>query len=72
MNQQEKKEFIDTLIESTTQSIKSKIKSMPDEWDGNELRQYIKDKFDEVVWPSFELKGKRKKKYENTVITKNL
>lgn len=45
MNKQEKKEFIENLIEDVKTEILTKINQIPEDWNGVELRMYIADKF---------------------------
>ena len=46
MTQQEKIEFIQTFFDTTKEAILRKVKYMPEEWDGLELREYIADDVD--------------------------
>jgi hypothetical protein len=70
MNQEEKREFIAQLIECVSKSVLSKVSEMPEEWDGYELRWYLRDKFQDISYrPST---AQRKREYKNTVLVKNL
>jgi len=78
MNKTEKKRFIRELISSTQQRILENVTEMPEQWDGIELRQYIAEKFlyASLFTPN-EIRlrphlKRRKKDYENEVITRNL
>lgn len=48
--------------------ILSKVDAMPEEWDGVELREYIKYRFADCVYLEA-LKGARRKAYRNTLLT---
>lgn len=51
MTKKEKRHFIDSLILSIQQTIHARLDDIPEDWDGNELRLYIRDKFNEqAVW----------------------
>lgn len=65
----EKREFIQSLIETVENKIMDKTGKMPENWDGAHLRHYIKDSFAEVVWSSFK---KKPKGYTNDCIINNL
>jgi len=60
MNLQEKREFIQGLIETVETEIMDKTGKMPENWTAKDLRYYIKDQFSQVVWSSM-----RKSKYFN-------
>lgn len=73
MNAQQKRLFISDLMESIKQNMLSKVDSMPEEWDGIELRWYIADTAAEQAAMSSDYdRGDRRKAYRNTVITRNL
>lgn len=72
MDKGAKIEFIDGALESLKDRIIEKVESMPDEWDGWELRQYIADKASELIWTSMQTDKRRKKEYHNTVLINNL
>lgn len=61
------------LTEGITRTILTKIEkgNLPEEWDGNEIRQWIVDTFKDhaVIRP---MTGKRMKDYRNEVIVRNL
>jgi hypothetical protein len=70
MNQTEKREFIEQLIECVRKSVLSKIPEMPEEWDGYELRWYLQNKFQEIAYRPSTVQ--RRREYKNTVLVKNL
>ena len=72
MMQNDKRVFVDDLCWSITNTIKENVAKMPEEWDGHELRQYIRDKYAELSTCGDGLKGKRLKAYKNEVIVRNL
>lgn len=72
MTLQEKRDFIQSLIETVETEIMNKTGKMPENWDGHELRLYIKDKFSDVVWGDVNKKSKRYRDYKNTVLVDNL
>jgi hypothetical protein len=45
MNATEKAAFITSLIANAQEGILERVKHMPDDWDGHELRAYIADYF---------------------------
>ena len=67
MNVQDKKEFISQLIDNVKNDILNRVEAMPENWDGVELREYIKDKFDECACPDF-TRRKRKRAYKNELL----
>lgn len=71
MTKENQIKFVQSLTTSVCNEILSKIKlgKIPEEWDGMELRELLKDKF---AYESGYLDGKRKNDYKNTVIEKNL
>lgn len=68
MNAQAKKEFIEDLINMVRDDILSKVDAMPEEWDGVELREYIKDRFVDCTHLTA-LKGARRGAFRNTLLT---
>ncbi len=60
--------FINDLTDNVKMDIIKKVKDMPEDWDGIELRWYIAEKFDEATFGVYK-KGKRYNKYRNFVIT---
>lgn len=71
MNANEKHEFIVKHCNSIMDDICNKVKDMPKEWDGIELRSYIATKFTEQEKPDL-LKGKRFRDYRNKLRVSNL
>ena len=71
MKAEEKAHFVRDLIGSISKTIQMRLKDMPEEWDGIELRQYIADQFCDLGVGRPMQKG-RHKAYKNTVITRNL
>lgn len=59
MNRQEKKKFVKELCKCLSNQLVSKIKDMPENWDGIEIRQLAKDLIRSPI------NGKRKKEFEN-------
>lgn len=72
MNLEEKREFVKGLIETVETEIMNKTGKMPENWDGVELRLYIRDSFAGVVWGDLNKKGKRYRDYKNTCLVDNL
>jgi hypothetical protein len=72
MNKAQKEQFIEGLFETLKTQTLEKVELMPEEWDAWELRQYISDKASEVVWKPYSEDRGRKRKYNNTIRTKNL
>ncbi len=68
----DKKRFINDLIRSVKKSILVKVKEMPDEWDGIELRQFIVDYFEAHTLMRRLLYGHRRANYNNKLRVKNL
>lgn len=61
--------FISELIDNVKTDITKKVKDMPEEWDGLELRWYIAEKFEEVVFAGYhDKRSKRYQDYRNFVI----
>jgi hypothetical protein len=71
MNTDEKKVFINELVDRVKSEILAKVDRMPDNWDGIELRQYISDNFKEAVLVGTMSNG-RKRDYQNDTIIHNL
>lgn len=70
MDQLEKLKFIQDVFDYTRNDIVDAISSMPEEWDGYELRQYILDKIEERVnYIRMNRRSKRWKDYRNECIT---
>ena len=72
MSKREKEQFIKDLIGSVQTTILGKLDQIPEDWDGYELRLYIRDKFADVVWGDVDGRSSRVRNYNNDVIVKNL
>ena len=72
MNKKEREQFLRTLIKNCKADLLKDNKKYPDNWDGHELRQRVKDVFGQVVWKGTEMTGSRKRDYNNEVIVKGL
>jgi len=72
MDKRAKKQFVKELTDSIVRDIIDYIDfdKIPEAWDGVELRELLKDKFDNARVCSFT--SKRKKEYNNIVIINNL
>lgn len=71
MTKEEKINFVTTLSNSVIDDVIKKIndEKIPEDWNGFQLRVYLRDKFQ---YEMFSLTKKGIKDYENTVITNNL
>lgn len=49
MNAVDRKNFVEVLIGSVLHDVIVAADKMPDDWDGEELRRYVADKFEEQV-----------------------
>ena len=73
MTRTEQLDFIDSMIDTVKEQITFSFMKLPEDWDGVELRWYIAEKFQEIVWGDFKDKRtKRYKDYANTVLVDNL
>lgn len=70
MTKIEQQQFIEDACESLKEGMLAKLKFIPDNWDGYELRQYIKDTAEEFA--CMKMSPKRLKDYQNDVIVNNL
>lgn len=70
MDKEQKKEFINSLVEAVRTDILNNVERMPDNWDGHELRLYIREKYSEVYWKT--MTRSRVREYNNTVLVNNL
>lgn len=66
MDNKDKKEFVEQLIDNIKNDILSRIEAMPENWDGVELRMYIRDKFADCVFG--DMQKRRVRKYRNELI----
>ena len=71
MNKQEKREFIDSILDMTRGWMIARLDVYPENWDGLELRQLIADFAQEQI-AYVKMDRKRKKEYENTRIVNNI
>jgi len=73
MTTAEKVQFVQELVDAVQQEVLQKILtgSVPEEWDGIELRQYLADKFGQCVLKGT-MKRRRRIAYNNTMLTTNL
>jgi hypothetical protein len=73
MTPQDQGRFIRELAYNILEEVTGKIEQgkIPAAWDGVELRQYLADKFQDAVF-SGTLAGRRKARYQSTVIERNL
>jgi len=73
MDMNEKISFVQQLTTAVADEIITNIETgkIPEEWDGIELRWYIAEKFNQVVFKGTGSKA-RKRDYNNTVIVNNL
>lgn len=73
MSKQEKKQFVISLMSNIQEFIVGKIESgtVPEHWDGHELRQYVTDTVGEksVFSP---MKGKRMREYRNDLMVNDI
>lgn len=67
----DKLRVINELFEGVKDDVLRKVKDMPEEWDGIELRWYIAGKFSELpsYGGSYSRRSKRYQDYRNFVIT---
>lgn len=65
----ERHKFIIDLVEAVKGQMLSKVGSMPEEWNGIQLRQYISDCFASQV---HRMTRTQKRDYNNDIITRNI
>lgn len=70
MNKYEKIEFINSLIKTVQLEMLENIDKVPENWDGIELRMWIKEKFSNVVFGS--ISKKRRMNFVNDTIEHNI
>ena len=71
MNKEEKRQFILSLTRNVVERIiAEKLNKMPGEWDEYELLLYTKDQFSQLTMGT--MTRKRKKAYNNALITRGL
>jgi len=73
MNKIEKKEFVSTLMNRLKDEILNKIEdgSIPEEWNGHELRMLIRDKAAQVVCKET-VSRTVVKNYNNDILVRNI
>lgn len=71
MTKQKQSQFIAKLMASFEKRLQARVKDIPEEWDGVELRQWIADAFKANTCPEL-LKGRRGKAYRNEVLVTQL
>jgi len=69
MTKREQKVFVSGLIGNVKGEILGKMDKFPDDWDGIELRWYIRDYFGACVLTG---NKKRERDYKNTVLVNGL
>ena len=73
MTKQEKKTFIKSIIKAAQDKIIAAIPTMPEEWEGVELRWLIEDAMTLFADNArFGTDKKRRKSYENECMVKNI
>ena len=73
MNNQEKLEFIDSLIIRVKTELVKDIYKVPEEWDGIELRWLIRERFQKIVLGGqMDRRERRYKDYHNHVLISGL
>ncbi len=71
LSKSEKREFIRDLLNRVKASLLAKVNSMPEDWNGGEIRQLIADFVaDEVNY--IPMTRQRKRSYKNERLTRNL
>lgn len=68
----DKKTFIRNLCNSVRDELIAKVKDMPEEWDGMELRELLAEKFKRETYDVMKDNRKRLRAYRNEVIARNL
>jgi hypothetical protein len=70
MDKKEKEKFVKDLLNNIKEEVLKKVKYMPENWDGRELRHYITDYTTEQIDTRYLPKNtKRYKEYKNVVNT---
>lgn len=72
MTRADQKTFINTVCKNLKKGLLEKIKDIPEEWDGHELRLWVKDYYETNFVVTSAMKGSRLKDYKNEIIVKNL
>jgi hypothetical protein len=71
MTKKEKEIFINELIKNVKRGILEKIDSIPENWDGMELRMLVSDHFQVAVFRRV-LSRSRLVSYKNDILVRNL
>lgn len=69
MTKEEKKLFIDDIMDNIRQDIMSKLDKIPESWSGRELRMYIVERTAEIKMP---VSFVEKRRYQADVINNDL
>lgn len=69
MTKEEKKLFIDDIMDNIRQDIISKLDKIPESWSGRELRMYIVERTAEIKMP---VSLVEKRRYQADVINNDL
>ena len=72
MNLVEKDKFVHDILDDLKKEILIRVDRMPENWDGNEIRQFIADYYSQHYVFGTALSGSRKKDYKNTCLVDNL
>lgn len=75
MSARQKRAFIRELSDNIRDSLLEKVSNMPEEWDGHELRCLLAERHRQSASMSLIIKeprGKRARKFNNTVLIQNL
>jgi hypothetical protein len=67
-----KREFIDYLVNGIHRDLLTDVERTPEHWDGNELRQWIVDRFKDRVEPGDLMHSSRLRRYKTDVLIRNL
>ena len=70
MNLEEKKSFIHSLTQQVRDAVLKAADSMPEEWDGHEIRRYLADQFEREAFTWERQSRKRKSAYRSDVATR--
>lgn len=67
MTPSEKAKFIRDLCDNCRDELMKRVMSMPDYWDGHEIRRYVADHFAHQI---YEMNRARLREYRNDVLTR--
>ena len=72
MTKQEQIDFINLIIDDSKEHLLHIMdtKEIPENWDGVELRWFIRDYFNYCIW--YPENDKRKREYKNDILVNNL